>query len=773
MAKAKEFADQILDYANQIKTISSFVDAVRKTVGQYLGYNDTRGHINMIREIIQNGFDEMEKKDSPCDSLWLEYDENTMMCKVRDNGRGIPFNNIERVFTKQHTSSNYVKKLGEYSSGRHGVGSKVTNACSKLFIAESYLYTGDARKVEFNDGHPWKKGEVKIPNPNKYQGSVITFIPSLDVMKNLNTTCEDVLHLASTILYLTTPGVGNTLYFRGVKKDGSVIEETLVNQDGILSFLIAKCENPVVSPIIIKHDNGTIKCEIAFTYDSKCLGEEADIISFANMCPTVNGQSEHVKGFINALSNYFRNYMNKIYLTKGKTKCIGSDILSGMKAVVTVSHLEPIFSGQAKEIFSGEGVEAFIKSTLESQLDEWCKFNANDLQRLCKYYKDTADLRMSEESNKTNFIKRVKVSAFGLPKKYFPPAGKKNLELIIAEGDSAVSSLKDAIDPNRQGIFPIRGKIINAFTNSREAIMKNEEVCGIAAIIGCGIGKNFDISKCKFDKIIFAGDADPDGKNIRQLLMKLFLMYFRPLIEDGRVYMAQPPLYSIIKNKKKVFFTDKSDYTKFLQTSFTNSYELRDSKKKVIKNRDITSMLYNNSSYIDELTVLANTYAIDPQLLEFLIRYRKKPISWMMKFIKSKYRFMDVKNMNGTLVLDGLVGEQFYNIVCTPTLYSVCASLYQYIDTSLELYYLNKQPATLYDVMMAFERFRPSSIQRYKGLGEMPAQDLRISTIHPNYDRALLQLTVQDIKKQIQEIRDIQSNLSCLLEDVDMASFEF
>ena len=105
MAKAKEFADQILDYANQIKTISSFVDAVRKTVGQYLGYNDTRGHINMIREITQNGFDEMEKKDSPCDSLWLEYDENTMMCKVRDNGRGIPFNNIERVFTKQHTSA--------------------------------------------------------------------------------------------------------------------------------------------------------------------------------------------------------------------------------------------------------------------------------------------------------------------------------------------------------------------------------------------------------------------------------------------------------------------------------------------------------------------------------------------------------------------------------------------------------------------------------------------------------------------------------------------
>ena len=178
----KDYSEQILSYGQQIKTISSFVDAVRKTVGQYLGYNDTRGHINMIREILQNSFDEMEKKDSPCNSIWVEYDESTLMCRVRDNGRGIPFGNIESVFTRQHTSSNYIKKPGEYSSGRHGVGSKVTNACSKVFTVESYLYTGEARKVEFKDGHPWKKGEAKIPNTNKYQGTVISFIPSLVIL---------------------------------------------------------------------------------------------------------------------------------------------------------------------------------------------------------------------------------------------------------------------------------------------------------------------------------------------------------------------------------------------------------------------------------------------------------------------------------------------------------------------------------------------------------------------------------------------------------------
>lgn len=182
MKLSEDMKQQIENYGEEIKTIHSFVDAVRKTVGQYLGYNDTRGHINMIREIEQNAFDEMVKVDSPCHEIWVEYNEKTMWTSVRDTGRGIPHNNMARIFATQHTSSNYVKKPGEYSSGRHGVGSKVTNACSKKFIAESYLFTGEARRIEFDDGHPWQNSklneyhELKIPNKEKYQGSIISFV---------------------------------------------------------------------------------------------------------------------------------------------------------------------------------------------------------------------------------------------------------------------------------------------------------------------------------------------------------------------------------------------------------------------------------------------------------------------------------------------------------------------------------------------------------------------------------------------------------------------
>ena len=289
MKLSNEMKKNISSYGSEIKTIHSFVDAVRKTVGQYLGYNDTRGHLNMQREIYQNAIDEIVKADSPANTVWVEYDERNLMTTIRDNGRGIPFDNMCRIFTEQHTSSNYVKKPGEYSSGRHGVGSKVTNACSVKFIAESYLYTGEARRIEFDDGHPWnnkkanEKHELSIPNPNHYQGSIISFIPSPEVMKHLHTTCENVLQLCSTLLYLTPPknanGTANTLHFKGIKKNGKVIEKTIVNEDGILTFLVATTKDPLITPIVISADNGTIKCDIAFTYDQSRLGDSEDIIS--------------------------------------------------------------------------------------------------------------------------------------------------------------------------------------------------------------------------------------------------------------------------------------------------------------------------------------------------------------------------------------------------------------------------------------------------------------------------------------------------------------
>ena len=177
------FEDNIRNYSKEINTIEDFATAVRKTVGQYLGYTGNRGFINMIREIIQNSFDELQKESSPCDHVWIAYNEKNHEVYVRDNGRGIPFADMIRVFSRQHTSSNYNKKAGEFSSGRHGVGSKVTNAVSEYFIVESYIL-GEARTLTFRDGVP--VGEPKEIPCNGYQGTIIRFKPSYEVLSKLS-----------------------------------------------------------------------------------------------------------------------------------------------------------------------------------------------------------------------------------------------------------------------------------------------------------------------------------------------------------------------------------------------------------------------------------------------------------------------------------------------------------------------------------------------------------------------------------------------------------
>ena len=775
----KKMQANILNYKDQIKTIESFVDAVRKTVGQYLGSIGNIGYLNMAREIYQNSLDEMQKEDSPCHEIWVQFNEMTLEFNCRDTGRGIPFGDITRGFTSQHTSSNYVKKAREFSSGRHGVGSKVTNACSKRFIVESYLYTGDARRMEFHDGHPWKKGEIKIPNKSHYQGTSITFVPAFEVMGEITTTVEDVLEMIASLLMLTTPGVNNTVHFNGIRRDGSVISKDIVNVDGILSFLVVETKEPVIAPIMISDVCDTMKVDLAFTYDDwtkdDSIDTEKTVFSFANMCHTVNEKSTHVKGFMDALCNYFRNYMNRIYLHGSKTRCISADIESGLRAVVSVSHLEPIFSGQAKEIFTNNDIIPYINDVMNRYLDEWCKNNANDLQKLCNYFKNVANFRLSEESHKVNFIKRVKnVSTLtGLPAKFIKAEGRKDLELFIVEGDSAISSTKRARDPNRQALFPIRGKIINAFTNPSKKVLANEEVCGIAAILGAGIGKNFDINKCKYNKIVFLSDADYDGYDIRQLLMKLFLLYFKPLVEDGRVYIAVPPLYSIKDRNKVRFFVDKTDYIRYLVNAFTKTYSVGVSKTTTFSKAVLTNILYQNDKYVKELEVTAMNNALDPQLLEYIIRYRNKGFAWIKQFIENKWKFVTVSKQHESMVIDGEILEQCYTAVCNDNLYESCKSIIPFIDKSLDEYYVNKKKCTLYELMKLFDEFKPKGgIKRYKGLGEMPPKDLELSTMDPNGERTLLRLTVNNIKKQINEIREAQSDISALLKKVNIAAFD-
>ena len=418
----------------------------------YIGAVGDTGWKACIREIFQNAVDEIIRKESPCHYVRLTFDERNQSAIIEDTGRGIPHGQIITIYASQHTSSNYTKNPGEYTSGVHGVGSGVAMALSETFDIQSYVL-GKAKHVHFDAGIPWNKGEADIPCPAGKQGTTITMVPDLSVLEKVDLTCEDILDLVLKVYPLVN--IGDRIDFIGIDKSGKIkYQEELVNKDGIIASLMMRTQTPLITPCYYKDDTGYMKAEIAFTYDSSDLTSMEDIVSYANFTPTTGGT--HINGFMDGICNYLRNYMNKIYLgEKSKISVINNDVKTGLKAIVNAAHLNPIFAGQFKGILSNEDMYKYVKDLTTKSLEEWAKTSPGDLQKVCKCIKEIAEIRAKSDDSKIKLSNNYEASALtGKPKKYVAASGNKNLELIIVEGDSALGSAKNSRDYHVQSIFP-------------------------------------------------------------------------------------------------------------------------------------------------------------------------------------------------------------------------------------------------------------------------------------------------------------------------------
>lgn len=760
--------DKVRNYSSEIKQISDFVAQVRQTPDMYVGKVLPNIAFNtMVREIFQNSIDEIMKGNAFSNNIWITFDELTKTVTVEDNGRGIPHGKIGIIFGTSHTSSNYNKKPYEYSAGKNGCGASMTNALSHIFIVDSYML-GKGKHAEFIEGHLWDKGEVDIPDDQceGRQGTIITFTPNQEAIRGeITSTWKDIYDLISIIVPSTPKGTH--VEYCGIDSNGVKHIENIDNVDGIMSYIINMTQTPYIEPIYVFADNGEMRCECAFTYDTTMDNGFECIISNSNTCPTDGGT--HVDGAIDGITKWFRNYMNKIFLSKSKLNCTTNDIRQGLKLAVCTMHLRALFNGQAKELLSNKDMTPFVSSVIQTGLDEWSKTNSNDLQKLCKYFKEVIEIRMKGEKEKVKLSTKFTSSLLsGLPAKYVKPNSKNGeIELIIVEGDSAMGSARNSRDQATQGIFPIRGKLPNVFKKSTKKVLENEEISSILTIIGAGYGKNFDLSKCKVSKVIIMADADPDGAHIRTLVLRFLAMYCKPLVQAGRVYAALPPLYGIPEKKGYRFFTDKIDFIKFVQNEFSKSYEIKTINGKTLTKKEVTSLLYNNSDYITEIEKVANTYAIDPLLLEVVLVNINKSFNTFKKNIISKYRFMEVNQVNGITILKGIANEKYHEIFINDILLNDSQYIFNYLKASDIEYYLNDTKCTLYNVMSEFNKFMPPKLDRFKGLGEMDPEMLGPSTLHPNGDRLLVQYTFEDIDREIEEMRFINSNKNLLLADDD------
>lgn len=810
----KEQLDHIKNYSQEIKTIESFITGVRTLPGFYIGAKGNVGWKACIREIFQNAIDESLRKNSPCHYIRVSFDERDQSALIEDTGSGIPHGHIIRIYTTERSSSNYEKKAGEYTSGAHGVGSGVALALSKHFEVSSYIL-GKAVHVEFTEGIPWKKGENPIKCPDGRQGTTVLMTPDTSILGHVNLTCQEILDLVIKIFPMIN--IGDQIDFVGTDINGVTKTQQLVNKDGPITGLYMIAPKPIVPPICFSADNGTMKADIMFTYDADMSADE-DVLSYANFTPTTAGT--HVDGFFDGLCKYLRKYINTFYLAKNsKISVINSDIKSGIKAVVSAAHLHPVFAGQFKGILSNEDVKSFVSELTYTGMEAWAKKNPSDLQKICKYIKDIADIRLKSDDSKIKLSNQYQRNSLtGKPKKFVEQSGKKDLELFIVEGDSAMGSARSGRNPVTQGIFPIRGKLLNAFNTPKARFLQNAEVAAIIQLVtGGSYGKNIDMNKVKWDKIIFMTDADPDGSHIRSLLLRLFLMYMPQVLEAGKVYAAVPPLFGFKQGKHMKYFTDNQDLAKYGQSMFMKNHTLLDNKKKPISQKEIIKIFTLNMDYTRNIDILANTLAVNPLLLETVLFEiakvidfdMKKQVSMAMaqvreleaitnddpgvktlmdsainaaisysllnldfksfrKYIEKKYRFLKVMTKDGTIVIQGLVDDLYQYIFINDHTIRICYDMIRHMSNmERQEFIMDNTPVTMYTVIKTLDGILPNNIKRYKGLGEQNASELKESTMDPN-SRTLIRYTIESAKQEIENIRYIDSNTSTLLNGINV-----
>lgn len=787
--------NSIATYTNEIETLHFPEDLIMNRT-MYIGNDGDLGFLNMIREVFQNSFDQFLKY--PCQFIRVYYNEVTKYCLIGDNGIGLPFDKMHKIYTDTHTGSNYHKKPGNYTSGRHGLGAKITNALSDHFLVKTYRQNLGARSIEYRRGIS-KNGVVEIPNKNNKLGTDIEFHPNEQILGEINLTCEEIINMLKGIIFLGK--LGKVVEFHGITATGKKFCMDLVNKNGILSDLIdsGRVKSPIMKPVQMFKDDGQCKADIAFTFDVEDFNME--IHSYANYSPTKDAGT-HVTGFINGVTKFFVDYMNKIYLatankpkaksksksssTKKKDKPLAvtsADVKCGLKGIVSVCALIPNFGGQSKDSLVNKEMEGFVKDLVLESLDEWGKSNPKDLDRVCSYLKAVAKNRLASEKEREKLTQRYASSAFSkTPAKYVKPTGNKDLEFIIVEGDSALGPARKTRCSKRQGIFPIRGKISNIFgmtPSNKTKFLENAEIQGIISIISEGTknsvkyGPTFMPEDTKYKKIIIMSDADPDGDHIAVLLLKLFMVLYPRLVEAGMVYRAIAPLYGLPGRKGKVekYFTTRYDYVQWLFDRYSKTNTICDINGRKLIPSEAKKILYDNADYTYDLNEY--TYRMSPRILEQIIfsyisakNSNKDFFKVLKKDINSnkEFRFLKVTQENGIPIIEGEYDDLMQEAVCTPAFFDEIKHLIEHVEKNSSVQFiLNEKSATLYQLMSSFESSAPASITRYKGLGEMNGYDLKVTTLHPDYNRTLIRYTMDSASKYIEEMRYLEADKNRIL----------
>ncbi|MGC8595519.1 MAG: DNA topoisomerase (ATP-hydrolyzing) subunit B [Candidatus Kryptoniota bacterium] len=539
-------------------TVLKGLEAVRRRPAMYIGDIGQRGLHHLVYEVVDNSID--EALAGFCKNIMVSINKDGSIT-VEDDGRGIPTDlhpiekksALEVVMTVLHAGGKFDKSTYKVSGGLHGVGVSVVNALSEWL--EVYVYReGKVFYQRYKRGDPVEP--VKIIGKDSRTGTKITFLPDREIFKIRSFKFDTLAERMRELAFLN-PEI--TIVLRD-ERDGN--EERFHYEGGIVEFvryIDGTRKTLTKEPIFIAGEKDGVAVEIGFEY---CDDYRENLFSYVNDINTIEGGT-HVSGFRSALTRSLKSYAEKNNLVKSdKINLTGDDFREGLTVVISTKVPEPQFEGQTKTKLGNGEVESIVQTIVNDKLSQYLEENPAVAKRIIEKAVNSAEAR--EAARKAREIVRRKnaLESSNLPGKLADCSisDPELSEIFIVEGDSAGGSAKQGRDRQFQAILPLKGKILNVEKARMNKILENDEIRAIVQAIGAGIGDGdeFDASKARYGKIILMADADVDGSHIRTLLLTFFFRYMKELIELGKVYIAQPPLYKLKKGKTELYaFSDE------------------------------------------------------------------------------------------------------------------------------------------------------------------------------------------------------------------------
>ncbi len=529
------------------------LEAVRKRPGMYIGSTDSRGLHHLIWEIVDNSIDEALNGYGKKIQITLEADGSVT---VQDEGRGMPIgqhasgvNTLQVIFTVLHAGGKFSSEGGyKTAGGLHGVGASVVNALSEWLTVE-VAHDGELVRMEFADGGK-KIGKLEHLGKTNRTGSTVRFKPDPRIFSTTEYKYDVVCERAREEAFLLSE-IAMVVSDKRNKKNET---ETYLYEDGLIAFLgyLHEDRNVLMNPVKFSGEANGIQVEAAFQYTDDY---QENTYSFVNLVRTSDGGTHEV-GFKGAFTKAINDYARKYGLLKAKDKNLeGGDVREGLTTILSVSVPEGLlqFEGQTKSKLGTPQAKTAVEVVVSEKLSFWLEENRNQSDTLVRKMLKASLARIAARKARDEIRKgkRVGKGEKVLSGKLAPAQTKdaRIKELFLVEGDSAGGSAKQGRDSHYQAILPLRGKVLNTEKCTLADIEKNEELNTLIYTLGAGVGPDFDYEESNYGKVIIMTDADDDGSHIQILLLTFFYRYMRPLLEQGMVYIALPPLYKVTKGK--------------------------------------------------------------------------------------------------------------------------------------------------------------------------------------------------------------------------------